>query len=410
MSSAGRGGGLARGGSSSGGEASRGEGLRPINRAGYREDRLRREAGRDDVSRNWRNWGRVVTSEHAKAHTSTGERSEFSSLIEQYRQELHLYCYRLLGSLHDAEDLVQETMLRAWQHGDTFRGQSSLRTWLYRIATNVCLDALKKHQPRTLPVGLTPEADPLLSIAQAWAESTWIEPFPSSWLAEAMEDPAARYSRHESVSLAFLTVLQLLPSRQRAILLLSDVLDWHDSEIADLLSISVSAVKSALHRARVTLAKHYHVDEQRKEEGLNADAETQVLLERYLSAWNSRDVAGLVALMREDATFTMPPSPSWYQGRDAIRTQISTYGLVPEMRWFFLPTGANGGPAFAVYHRAAGASGPAQAFGIQVLTLEFSVSGVLIADVTTFLDPSLFPFFGFPLEMSLSQTFVGEGD
>ena len=341
-----------------------------------------------------------MTSEPAKAYTTAGDISEFSSLIESYRQELHLYCYRLLGSRHDAEDLVQETMLRAWQYGDTFKGQSSLRTWLYKIATNVCLDALKKRQPRTLPVGLTPEADPLLPIAAAWAESTWLEPLPNSWLAQATEDPAARYSRHESVSLAFLTVLQLLPPRQRAILLLSDVLDWHASEIANLLSISVSAVKSALHRARVRLSKRYHVDEQKRGEGLSADAATQALLERYLLAWDTRDVAGLVALMKEDATFTMPPSPSWYQGREAIRTQIATHGLAPELqnRWFFLLTGANGGPAFAVY-RATGSSGPARAFGIQVLTLEFSAPGVLIADVTTFLDPSLFPSFGFPPEL-----------
>jgi len=342
-----------------------------------------------------------VTFEPAKAHTTPGERSEFSSLIEPYRQELHLHCYRLLGSLHDAEDLVQETMLRAWQYGDTFKGQSSLRTWLYKIATNVCLDALKKRQPRTLPVGLTPEADPRFPIAAAWAESTWLEPFPNSWLAEATEDPAARYSKHESVSLAFLTILQLLPPRQRAILLLSDVLDWHASEIAKLLSISISAVKSALHRARVTLGKHYHSDEQKRGEGLSADAATQALLERYLRAWNTQDVVGLVELMKEDATFTMPPSPSWYQGREAIRRQIASHGLAPELenRWVFLSTGANGSPAFAVY-RATGSSGPAQAFGLQVLTLEFSSSDVLIADVTTFLEPSLFPSFGFPSELS----------
>jgi RNA polymerase sigma-70 factor (ECF subfamily) len=341
-----------------------------------------------------------MTFEPTKARTTAGDLSEFGSLIEPYRQELHLYCYRLLGSLHDAEDLVQETMLRAWQYSDTFKGQSSLRTWLYKIATNVCLDALKKRRPRTLPVGLTPEADPLLSIAPAWAESTWLEPFPNNWLAEAAEDPAARYSRHESVSLAFLTVLQLLSPRQRAILLLSDVLDWHASEIADLLSISVSAVKSALHRARVRLSKQYHVDEQKKAESLRGNAATQALLERYLHAWETRDVAGLVALMKEDATFTMPPSPSWYQGREAIEIQISTHGLALELqnRWFFLPTEANGGPAFAVY-RATEANGPARAFGIQVLTLDFSASSVLIADVTTFLEPSLFPFFGFPPEL-----------
>jgi RNA polymerase sigma-70 factor, ECF subfamily len=205
-----------------------------------------------------------VTSERAKANITSGDPSEFSSRIEPYRRELHLHCYRLLGSLHEAEDLVQETMLRAWQHFDTFKGQASLRTWLYRIATNVCLDALKRRQPRLLPMAVSPAADPLLPLAPTWAESTWLEPFPDSWLAEATQDPAARYGRGESVPLAFLTVLQLLPPRQRAILILSDVLDWHASEIAQLLSISVSAVNSALHRARVTMAKQYHIDERER--------------------------------------------------------------------------------------------------------------------------------------------------
>jgi RNA polymerase sigma-70 factor (ECF subfamily) len=295
--------------------------------------------------------------------------------------------------------VVQETMLRAWQYSDTFKGRSSLRTWLYKIATNVCLDALKSRKSRVLPVGITPRGDPELPIAPAWSESFWLEPLPNSWLYEATEDPAARYSKRESVSLAFLTVVQLLPPRQRAILLLSDVLDWHAGEIANLLSISVSAVKSALHRARVTLAKHYHAEDRKWGASLDADAATQALLERYLRAWNSEDIAGLVALMKEDATFTMPPSPSWYQGREAIQRQITTYGVAPELhnRWFFLLTGANGGPAFAVY-RAIGPGDLAQAFGIQVLTLEFPKSGARIADVMTFLNPSLFSFFDFPLE------------
>ena len=341
-----------------------------------------------------------MTSKRAHTHNISGDSSAFTDLVESYRQELHLHCYRLLGSLHEAEDMVQETMLRAWQHSDTFKGQASVRTWLYRIATNVCLDALKKRSSRTLPVMASPAADPFLPLAPAWAESTWLEPYPDSWLAEATEDPAARYSRRESVSLAFLTVLQLLPPRQRAILILSDVLDWRDSEIASLLSISVSAVNSALHRARVTMEKQYHTDDRERREKLEVDAATQALLERYLHAWETEDVDGLVALMKEDATFTMPPSPSWYQGREAIRAQITTHGLAPELqhRWFFLPTSSNGGPAFAVY-RAIGASGPAQAFGIQVLTLEFSASDVRIADVTTYLDPSLFPSFGFPPDL-----------
>ncbi len=349
-----------------------------------------------------------MTSERAKTHSISGDPSEFISLIEPYRRELHLHCYRLLGSLYDAEDLVQETMLRAWQHFDTFKGQASLRTWLYRIATNACLDALKKRLPRTLPVAVSPAADPLHPLAPAWAESTWLEPYPDSWLAEATEDPAARYSRRESVSLAFLIVLQLLPPRQRAILLLSDVLDWRTSEIASLLSISVSAVNSALHRARVTMAKQYHTHERERGEDLETDAATQALLERYLHAWETEDVAGLVALMKEDATFTMPPSPSWYLGREAIRTVLTTQAFAPlaQNRWHFSPTRATGCPAFAVYH-ATGLGGTFLAFGIQVVTTcsinrhstDDGAPGLLIADVTTFLDPSLLPFFGFPPEL-----------
>ncbi|MGH2497845.1 MAG: sigma-70 family RNA polymerase sigma factor [Ktedonobacteraceae bacterium] len=342
-----------------------------------------------------------MTSERAKAHVTSGDPSEFTSLIEPYRRELHLHCYRLLGSLYDAEDLVQETMLRAWQHFGTFKGESSLRTWLYRIATNACFDVLKKRSPRALPPAVSPEADPLQPLAPAWAKSTWLEPYPDSWLTEATEDPAARYSRHESVSLAFLTVLQLLPPRQRAILILSDVLDWRAREIASLLSISVSAVNSALHRARAAMAKQYHTHEREKGEGQEADAPTQALLERYLRAWDTQNIDGLVALMKEDATFTMPPSPSWYRGRVAIGTLLTGQAFAPEAqnRWRFFPTEANGCPAFAVYH-ATGLDSTFRAFGIQIIDLEDSTSGLLIADVTTFLSPSLFPHFGFSPELA----------
>lgn len=341
-----------------------------------------------------------MTSKHAKAHHLSGDPSAFTSLIEPYRRELHLHCYRLLGSLHEAEDMVQETMLRAWQHIDTFKGQASVRTWLYRIATNVCLDALKKRSPRTMPTAASPAADPLQPLAPAWAESTWLEPYPDGWLAEATEDPAARYSRRESVSLAFLTVLQLLPHRQRAILLLSDVLDWRASEIASLLSISASAVNSALHRARAAMAKQYHTHDRERGEGLEADAATQTLLERYLHAWETEDIDGLVALMKEDATFTMPPSPSWYLGREAIRTVLATQAFAPlaQNRWRFSPTRANGSLAFAVYHTT-GLGDTFRAFGIQVITLDESGQGMLMADITTFLDPLLLPFFGFPPEL-----------
>jgi RNA polymerase sigma-70 factor (ECF subfamily) len=353
-----------------------------------------------------------MTKELAKAGTSspergrvdpaatTGDSSVFSSLIEPYRRELQVHCYRLLGSLQDAEDLVQETMLRAWQHFDTFKGHASLRTWLYTIATNACLDTLRKRPPRTLPAAASPAINPLTPIAQAPAESIWLEPFPDLWLAEVTDTPEARYSRRESVSLAFLAVLQLLPPRQRAILLLSDVLDWRASEVAHLLSTSVSAVNSALHRARVTLANNYHTEKQERMQLSSADRATSELLSRYVKAWETDDVAGLVALLKEEATMSMPPSPSWLWGREAIRVFLisTTFGSQLQTQWRLYATAANGQPAFVVY-RADEPHGSSRAFGIQVLTLEGSAATRHIAEVTTFTVPSLVTSFGFPLEL-----------
>jgi RNA polymerase sigma-70 factor (ECF subfamily) len=326
--------------------------------------------------------------------------SDISSLIEPYRRELHLHCYRLVGSLHDAEDLVQETMLRAWRHFDTFRGSASLRTWLYTIATNACLDVLKKRSPRTLPTATYPAADPLSPIAEPLAEATWLEPFPDAWLAEAMEDPEARYSRHESVSLAFLTALQLLPPRQRAILILSDVLDWHASEIAHLLELSVSAVNSALHRARVTLEKNYHTDKREMESVRLTDAETSMLLARYVHSWETDDVAGLVALLKEDAILNMPPYPSWYCGREAIRAILlaAPFRSGMQNRWRLSPTRANAQPAFALY-RADELKSSYRAFGLQVVTLDCSRLSMEIAEVTIFHISSLVTSFGFPPQL-----------
>jgi RNA polymerase sigma-70 factor (ECF subfamily) len=326
--------------------------------------------------------------------------SDISSLIEPYRRELLLHCYRLLGSLHDAEDLVQETMLRAWQRFNTFKGSSSLRTWLYTIATNACLDALKKRPPRTLPVAAYPATDPLSPIAPAITEAIWLEPFPDSWLAEATDNPEAHYTRRESVSLAFLTVLQLLPPRQRAILLLSDVLDWRASEVAHLLEISVSAVNSALHRARVTLAKHYHTDERERAQLRRIDAATSALLSLYVQAWETDDVAGLVALLKEDAALSMPPFSAWFLGREAIRAILTSklFGSGVPSRWRLYPTGANAQPAFVLY-RADESKNSYRAFGIQVVTLDYAEPARPIAAVTIFNVPSLVTFFGFPLQL-----------
>ena len=329
-------------------------------------------------------------------------RSASDSLIEPYRRELLLHCYRLLGSLHDAEDAVQDTMLRAWRHFDTFteKGPGSLRAWLYSIATNTSLDTLKKRSPRTLPTTASPAWNPQSPVAPRSAEALWLEPFPDTWLAEATENPEARYSRHESVSLAFLTALQVLPPRQRAILLLSDVLDWRAVEIAQLLEISVSAVNSALHRARVTLEKHYSTGKREMAQVCPADAATNVLLSRYVHAWETDDFAGLVALLKEDAILSMPPVPSWYQGREAIRTILlaTVFPSGVQHRWRLYPTRANGQPAFVVY-RADESKSSYRAFSVQVVTLDSSRLKRQIAQVTAFLGPSLVTSFGFPLQL-----------
>ena len=337
---------------------------------------------------------------------SSKHQSHFESgpLIEPYRGELLLHCYRLLGSLHDAEDAVQETMLRAWRHFDTFtfRGPESLRTWLYTIATNASFDALKKRSARTLPTVASPQADPEKLLASGSIEPLWLEPFPDAWLAEAAENPEARYTRSESVSLAFLIALQLLPPRQRAILILSDVLDWRANEIAQLLAISVSAVNSALHRARVTLEKNYSTEKSEMARVSPADTATNALLSRYVHAWETDDIAGLVMLLKEDAILSMPPSPSWYQGREAIRTVLLTavFQSGAQNQWRFYPTHANRQTAFVVY-RADEAQKSYRAYALQVVTLDSSQSHQRqIAEITTFLNPELATSFGFPLYLS----------
>ncbi|EFH81014.1 sigma-70 family RNA polymerase sigma factor [Ktedonobacter racemifer] len=326
--------------------------------------------------------------------------SDIGSLIEPYRRELLLHCYRLMGSLHDAEDMVQESMLRAWRHFDTFKGRASLRTWLYTIATNACLDALKKRSSRPLPVAISAEADSRIPIANPSAEADWLEPLPDTWLVEATENPEARYSRRESVSLAFLTALQLLPPRQRAILLLSDVLDWRASEVAHLLDLSVSAVNSALHRARVTLERSYHTDKRETTLAQRTDAATNALLSRYMHAWETDDVSGLVALLKEDAILSMPPVPSWYRGREAIRTilLVAPFGPGMQSRWRLFPTRANAQPAFILY-AADKAKGAYRAFGVQVVALDGSRPPGQIAEVTIFHGSSLVTSFGFPLQL-----------
>jgi len=323
--------------------------------------------------------------------------ADISSFIEPYRQELHLHCYRLLGSLHDAEDLVQETMLRAWQHFNTFKGAASLRTWLYSIATHACLDFLKRRVPRTLPMAAYPVAEPTGSLPKPSPEVPWLEPCPDAWLDEVTYNPEARYTRRESVSFAFLTAIQLLPPRQRAIIILSDVLDWRANEVAQLLEISVSAVNSALHRARISLEKNYQRDERDMVQSDRTDAVTSALLQRYVHAWETDDVTGLVALLKEDATLNMPPFAAWYKGREAIQSMLllAAFDANKPRQWRLFPVGANGELAYVFYRKEKAREGY-KAFGVQIVTLNRGPANQYIASITIFLTPSLAPFFAFP--------------
>ena len=333
-----------------------------------------------------------------------GNQDEFSGLIEPYRRELQVHCYRLLGSVHEAEDLVQETLLRAWRRLDTYEGRASFRAWLYKIATNACLDVLasRKRARRVLPPATHPAADPNAAVMAPIMEPIWLEPFPDEWLVEAALNPETRYAAHESVSLAFLAALQLLPPRQRAVLVLCDVLDWSAREAAELLGLTVSAVNSALHRARVTLGKHYHARGPEAAPTRPGDEATRALLHKYVRAWEAADVDGLVALLKEEAVFTMPPSPSWYRGRAPIgafvaATIFGDEGMFPGQaagRWRLMPARANAQPAFAVYERDPSGGGY-RAFALQVLTFD----GDQLAEVANFIDAALFARFGLPAQL-----------
>lgn len=322
----------------------------------------------------------------------------FERLAEPFRREIRAHCYRMMGSLSEAEDLVQDTYLRAWRAFDTFDG-GSMRAWLYRIATNACLNALesRKTAQRYLPDQLGGPT-PLLPDSAPATEVPWLEPYPDSNLdaiADPAPNPAVRYATRESVQLAFVAIIQQLPPRQRAALLLCDVLGWSAAEAAELLSGTTASINSALQRGRETLAKRY--PDGRPPAATRPDAAQQKLLARYLQAWEAHDPDRFAALLKEDATFTMPPWMQWYIGRSAIRDFFA-------MAWQhcgglrLLPVAANSQPGFAVYERAA-ADGLFHAHSIHVLTLE----GDSVAGFTAFIPPtgpSLFPAFGLPATLA----------
>jgi RNA polymerase sigma-70 factor, ECF subfamily len=298
-------------------------------------------------------------------HAASSTSRDFQALTDPYQRELLVHSYRFLGSLDDAEDALQEALLRAWRGLDTLREQAALRPWLYRIVTNVSLDMLASRKTRTLPTFVANAADPQAPLPAAQADPLWLEPLPDEYLAGQSPNPEARYELHESVSLAFLAALQQLPGRQRAVLILRDVLGWKAQEVAELLDTSVAAVNSALQRARSTLS------DLRLEPGSThpPDAATAGLLNRYVQAWEAGDVDGLVELLRHDAILTMPPLPVWYSGRAAIGQFFERHLFAgsPQGRFRTALTRANGCPAVAIYQ--AGADGVYRPASLQVLWL-----------------------------------------
>src|SRR5215216_2992412 len=310
-----------------------------------------------------------------------GDEAAFARLIEPYRGQLHAHCYRMLGSVHDAEDALQEVSLRAWRALERFEGRSSLRSWLYTIATNTCLNHIEKRPKRVLPIDYAPAADPHGGPGEPVVESVWVEPYPDELIGveDELAGPEARFEQRESVELAFVAALQLLPANQRAVLILREVLGFSAQETADTLETSVASVNSALQRARATIEKR--LPEQSQQETLRAlgDEKLRELVEQYADAWERNDVDTVVSMLAEDATFTMPPMSRWFYA-DGIRHWLETSSMTGEWGWRSVPVTANGQAALAFYSwdKEQGAHVP---FAVSVLTFE----GEKIKEVDAFI-------------------------
>jgi RNA polymerase sigma-70 factor (ECF subfamily) len=322
--------------------------------------------------------------------TTTAANSELEAELEQHRRQLTGYCYRMLGSAFEAEDAVQETMLRAWRNLERFEGRAALSSWLYRIATNVCLTMLDGRQRRARPMDFGP-AGAIDSPLTTQPEATWLEPIPDSRVLPEDGDPAELAMSRETLRLAFVAALQHLPARQRAVLILREVLRWRASEVAELLDTSVASVNSSLQRARATLeAREIAVTDP----ALPIGQDDRALLDRYVDAFEQFDIDALVALLHEEATMSMPPYELWLRGQLDLRSWF--LGTGKECRGSrLLPITANGMPAFGQY-RPSGPGGSFEPWALQVI----EISGDRVAAINAFLDTArLFPLFGLPLQL-----------
>jgi RNA polymerase sigma-70 factor, ECF subfamily len=330
--------------------------------------------------------GPTAQEQELLAAARGGDEDAFRRLVEPHRGELHAHCYRMLGSVHDAEDGLQDALLRAWRGLARFEGRSSLRSWLYRIATNACLDVIARRPKRVLPIDYGPPADPHEGPGEPVVETVWVEPYPDEQL--GLEDgfaaPEARYERRESIELAFIAALQHLPATQRAVLILREVLGFSAREVAEALETTTASVNSALQRARTAVERR--VPEQSQQSTLRAlgDERVREIVKSYVDAWERGDVDAVVAMLADDATFAMPPLRTWYRGREALTVFLAGWPLSGAWRWRHVPAHANGQPALAFY-----CWDPDEEtylpFALNVLTLR----GDRISDVTAFVTRSI---------------------
>jgi RNA polymerase sigma-70 factor (ECF subfamily) len=342
--------------------------------------------------------GQALPEDELLDAARTGDEDAYRRLVEPHRGELHAHCYRMLGSVQDAEDALQEALLHAWRGLQGFAGRSSLRSWLYRITTNACLDVIARRPTRVLPMDYGTPSDPHPGPFAPIVESVWIEPYPDETfdLGDRYLGPEARYEQRESVELAFAAALQHLPAQQRAVLILREVLGFSAKEVADMLDSTVASVNSALQRARKATDERLPDESQQATLRSLGDERVHDLVETYVQAWERGDVDTIVALLTDDATITMPPCPTWFQGRDAVAGFLAAFAFARGGRRVRLvPTRANGQPAFGSY-RWEDRTGAYEPVSLHVLTLR----DARIEEINTFVDPTMFGRFGLPERLS----------
>jgi RNA polymerase sigma-70 factor (ECF subfamily) len=322
-----------------------------------------------------------------------GDGDAFAELVEAYRPQLVAHCYRMLGSVPDAEDALQEALIGAWRGLGGFEGRSSLRSWLYTIATNACLKVIERRPRRVLPLDYGPAADPHDGPGEPLVESVWVEPYPDERVRvpDGLAGPEARYEQRESVELAFIAALQHLPARQRAVLILRDVLGFSGDEVARALETTPAAVYSVLQRAHETIDER--LPEQTQQATLRSldDRELREIVDGFVDAWERNDVDAIAAMLAEGATMAMPPLPTWYRGREAVTAFLRGWPLSGETRWRVVPTRANGQLAFGEYLWDPETESMLP-HAIMLLTLE----GTRINGITAFLSPESFEPFSLP--------------